>query len=590
MSSLPDRKEELARKRAQLAKLKEERAARAKKGGGKKPVEFKLEDFVGKLDLPEATQSATLKARNLTKTKELLWPVSIAPAEINSYSKSIQVDPEELAPVQHEDDVTNDDELPPIEAESEVTSSEPEKDAPALEPEPAPEPEKVELTDEQKADIVAKPEFSSFLENASRVIERVLSMPYDPTFDYVPEEDDESANVQGAPITINESVEWTHKMTEGRVVTAMDWSPVNPEWLCAAYNENPNTPEVPDGVVMVWSTKQKFRPEYIFECQSSVLSVSFSEYSPSLIAGGTYSGQVVLWDIRTSRRTPVSEKRTPVQRSNINSSSHTHPVFCLNIAGTKNAHFLVSTSTDGKMCTWDLDALSTPRKETLELQSGTNKPIAGTCFSFPVHDANNFVLGAEDGSIFQACLHGAKAGLIGSFDQGTNNDGAATNSHHGPVTGVDFFRATTKGDFSHLFLSSSTDWTVKLWSYRDTTHPLKTFDNSQDYVYDVKWSPINPAVFATGDGMGNLDIWHLNKNLEEPFASMVIGEGKSAINKIEWSGDGKHLAVGSSDGKVTLVDVADHLATPSQEEGQRLKNTLKEIQEGILEAAGGAAL
>lgn len=582
MSSMPDRKAELANKRAQLAALKEKRAARAKKGGRKS--EFKLDDFVGKLDLPAATKSVSAKVKNLARPKELLlWPVSIAPAESNAYSKACQVNTDELEPPTAPDDVTNsDEELPTIEPEEQTAAPAEE----AAEPEPEPEPEAPTLTEEQKAEILAQPEFGSFMENASRVVERVLSMAYDPTADYVPEDDEDDDNVQGTPIWINERVDWNHKTTTGRVVTAMDWSPTNPEWLCAAYNENPDTPQDPDGVVMVWSTRQNVRPEYIFECQSSVLSVSFSEYSPSLIAGGTYSGQVVLWDIRTSKRTPVSEKRTPVQRSNINSSSHTHPVFCLNIAGTQNAHFLVSTSTDGKMCTWDLDTLAEPRKETLDLQSGTNKPIAGTCFSFPVNDANNFVLGSEEGSIFQACLHGAKAGLLGSFEEGSGD--AQTSSHHGPVTGVDFFRATTKGDFSHLFLSSSTDWTVKLWSYRDTTKPIKTFDNAQDYVYDVKWSPINPAVFATADGMGNLDIWHLNKNLEEPYAKLVIGDGKCAINKIEWSGDGKHIAVGGSDGTVTLVDVADHLAQPTMEEGSRLKDTLKEMQESIAEAGGAA--
>lgn len=586
MSSIPDRKEQLAAKRAQLAKLKAEREARGK-NKAKKPSEFKLEDFVGKLDLPEATQSIAAKSKSLAQTKDLLWPVSIAPVETNTYSKLCQVDPEELEPLPTAEDGTcDDDELPTMEPEPESNLS-PTPDEPAAEPELEPVPDVPELTEEEKAKIQADPEFTSFIENASRVIERVLSMPYDPTMDYVPEEDDDADNMQGAPVWLNETVDWNHKTTDGRVVTALDWSPANPEWLCAAYNENPNTPDMPDGLVMVWSTKQKFRPEYIFECQSSVLSVSFCEYSPSLIAGGTYSGQVVVWDIRTSKRTPVSEKRTPVQRSNINSNSHTHPVFCLNIAGTKNAHFLVSTSTDGKMCTWDLDALSEPRKETLELQSGANKPIAGTCFSFPVHDANNFVLGAEDGSIFQACLHGAKAGLIGSFEE-IGADHSTVSSHHGPVTGVDFFRATTKGDFSHLFLSSSTDWTTKLWSYRDTTRPLKTFDNSQDYVYDVKWSPVNPAVFATADGMGNLDIWHLNKNLEEPFAKIAVGESKTAINKISWSGDGKHIAVGGSDGKVCLVDVADRLGQPGADEGMRLKNTLKDIQEGLQEAAGAA--
>ena len=65
----------------------------------------------------------------------------------------------------------------------------------------------------------------------------------------------------GTPIWVNENVDWNHKSTAGRVVTAMDWSTANPEWLCAAYNENPDTPEDPDGLVMVWSTRQKERPE-----------------------------------------------------------------------------------------------------------------------------------------------------------------------------------------------------------------------------------------------------------------------------------------------------------------------------------------
>jgi len=33
-------------------------------------------------------------------------------------------------------------------------------------------------------------------------------------------------------------------------------------------------------------------------------------------------------------------------------------------------------------------------------------------------------------------------------------------------------------------------------------------------VYDVAWSPIHPAVFATVDGMGRLDVWNLNQDTE----------------------------------------------------------------------------
>lgn len=36
--------------------------------------------------------------------------------------------------------------------------------------------------------------------------------------------------------------------------------------------------------------------------------------------------------------------------------------------------------------------------------------------------------------------------------------------HIGPITGVDAHKASGIIDLSHLFLSCSLDWTVKLWS------------------------------------------------------------------------------------------------------------------------------
>ena len=50
--------------------------------------------------------------------------------------------------------------------------------------------------------------------------------------------------------------------------------------------------------------------------QSSVMSVGFAQFHPNLIVGGTYSGQIVLWDNR-------SHRRTPVQRSPLSSAAHT---------------------------------------------------------------------------------------------------------------------------------------------------------------------------------------------------------------------------------------------------------------------------
>lgn len=85
----------------------------------------------------------------------------------------------------------------------------------------------------------------------------------------------------------------------------------------ASYNNNEDAPHEPDGVALVWNMKyKKGTPEYIFHCQSEVMSAGFAKFHPNLVVGGTYSGQIVLWDNR-------SNKRTPVQRTPLSAAAHT---------------------------------------------------------------------------------------------------------------------------------------------------------------------------------------------------------------------------------------------------------------------------
>ena len=50
--------------------------------------------------------------------------------------------------------------------------------------------------------------------------------------------------------------------------------------------------------------------------------------------------------------------------------------------------------------------------------------------------------------------------------------------------------------------------------FSQLSKPLHSFDNANDYVFDVKWSPIHPAVFASVDAMGRIDIWNINTDTE----------------------------------------------------------------------------
>ncbi|XP_032580689.1 cytoplasmic dynein 1 intermediate chain isoform X15 [Drosophila sechellia] len=416
-----------------------------------------------------------------------------------------------------------------------------------------------ELSEEQKQMIILSENFQRFVVRAGRVIERALSENVDIYTDYIGGGDSEEANDERshARLSLNR-VFYDERWSKNRCITSMDWSTHFPELVVGSYHNNEESPNEPDGVVMVWNTKfKKSTPEDVFHCQSAVMSTCFAKFNPNLILGGTYSGQIVLWDNRV-------QKRTPIQRTPLSAAAHTHPVYCLQMVGTQNAHNVISISSDGKLCSWSLDMLSQPQ-DTLELQQRQSKAIAITSMAFPANEINSLVMGSEDGYVYSASRHGLRSGVNEVYER-----------HLGPITGISTHYNQLSPDFGHLFLTSSIDWTIKLWSLKDTK-PLYSFEDNSDYVMDVAWSPVHPALFAAVDGSGRLDLWNLNQDTEVPTASIVVA-GAPALNRVSWTPSGLHVCIGDEAGKLYVYDVAENLAQPSRDEWSRFNTHLSEIK------------
>lgn len=431
-----------------------------------------------------------------------------------------------------------------------------------------------ELSDEEKLQILRQESFRNFFDRAIRITERAISANESQEIfvDYAGHRTEvENEDKKGGNLCLNRCF-FDDRWSRNRCVTSFDWCDQYPELLLTSYDGNEEAPNEPDGVCLVWNMKfKKKTPEYVFHCHSAVTSACFAKFHPNLVVGGTYSGQLVLWDNR-------SHKKTPVQKSPLSASAHTHPIYCVQVVGTQNAHNIITISTDGKLCSWSLDMLSQPQ-DTLELsQQKQNRAVAVTCVSFPQSDMNNFTIGSEEGSIYGASRHGSKAGISDVYE-----------GHQGPITGVHCHPVQSQVDFSHLFLSSSIDWTVKLWSTQTKDHkPLHSFEDNNDYIYDVKWSPVNPALFATADLMGRVDLWNINNDTELPTASTVV-EGNAALNKLIWTPSGNQIVVGDDVGKVWVYDVGEQLAVPKGDESTQLIHTLHELRQNQMEQTDGAA-
>jgi len=183
-------------------------------------------------------------------------------------------------------------------------------------------------------------------------------------------------------------------------------------------------------------------------------------------------------------------------------------------------------------------------QESLELlhpaHTKTNE-VSITSLGFPLGETTSFWVGTEEGNVYSANRYdraGAKAGL---------NQTEVYKGHSGPVTGMSFHPVEGRVDLSDLFLTCGVDWTIKLWRAGSTNSsssgtsatqsttttkpstsnsmstttpgvssisPLFSFEEADDYVYDVQWHPHHPALFASVDGAGKFDLWNLNLDTE----------------------------------------------------------------------------
>jgi len=90
-------------------------------------------------------------------------------------------------------------------------------------------------------------------------------------------------------------------------------------------------------------------------------------------------------------------------------------------------------------------------------------------------------------------------------------------------------------DPTQLLLSSSFDWTIKLWNPKLSFESILTYD-ANEYIYDIQWCPSQACTFAAVDGEGNLMIYDVGSNEEEHIYNYKVGN--NALSKICWQNKG----------------------------------------------------
>ncbi len=353
-----------------------------------------------------------------------------------------------------------------------------------------------------------------------------------------------------------------------RTINSLQWSLKYTELLLTSYTKPKAILSEKNGLINLWSLALRDFPEFILTSQAEITSSIFHTYTPKLIIGGTFAGQVLLWDTR-GKEIPIM--KTPL---GVIGDSHNSPIVGLGVVGTTISNQIISVS-NGIICLWSLSNLSKPIKK-IELKSDENnyqiKEIGVLCMGMQNYENNNLLIGSDDNSIYQITLH------ANENEENNKNLVASFKAHEGPIYSV----TPHPGDpfntynFSQLFLSSSADWTTRLWSKGQVDNPLIVIDNNEDSIYCSKWCPTNASVIACGDGGGNVDFYNFNKDLEVPVYTMNIG--KAVVNNISWSYNGKKIAIGDSDGKVKVFEVSKDIYRGTQEDSMKFDKIISSIK------------
>ena len=357
-------------------------------------------------------------------------------------------------------------------------------------------------------------------------------------------------------------IEFYDNTTEKRTISAIEWSIKYPELLLSCYTKRMDEFfNQQNGLIHIWNLANRKDPEFTFTNQAEITSAIFHPYNPKLIIGGTETGIVMIWDTR-GKQAPIYKTPLGVGGSS-GSKSHTSDITCLGVIGSINSSHIISLS-NGIICLWSLNNMSAPVKK-IELKNQDRKEndvlneLNVLSMGMQQNDTNNLLIGCDNNNVYQISLNDDPSGnnILNSFK-----------GHEGPVYSIDFH----PNEFSHIFATSSADWSTKIWSKQNPTEPLFTLENNDNYVYCSKWSPTHPSILAMGDGNGYLDIMDLNRDIESPKVHCKLGE--YAINKICWTEDGKRITVGDNNGKIQLFGVDKQIYISNSEDVKKFEKVI----------------
>uniref|UniRef100_A0A3Q1EEL9 Dynein axonemal intermediate chain 1 n=1 Tax=Acanthochromis polyacanthus TaxID=80966 RepID=A0A3Q1EEL9_9TELE len=332
---------------------------------------------------------------------------------------------------------------------------------------------------------------------------------------------------------------WTFKYDQAKKlsVTALCWNNKYPDLFGVGMGSY-SLCKQGSGMLLFYTYKNCSFPEYIYPTSSGVLCLDIHEQCTYLVAVGFYDGSVAVYNLKM-------EGKEPIYKSTAKTGKHTAPVWqvCWQNDDMDSNHNFYSVSSDGRVVSWTLVKNELVCTDIIRLPligCVSNFTACGTSMDFHKQIDYLFLVGTQEGKIYKCKTYSSK--ILETYDAHPMRVDTVKWNHFHPK----------------VFISCSSDWTIKIWDYTINT-PVLIFDLKEP-VGDVAWSPYSSTVFAAVTTDGNVHVFDLNINKYEALCQqLVVDKKKTKLTHIAFNPIHPIIIVGDDRGNVNSFKLSPNL-------------------------------
>ncbi|XP_062411184.1 WD repeat-containing protein 34 [Sardina pilchardus] len=378
-------------------------------------------------------------------------------------------------------------------------------------------------------------------------------------------------------------------LSRGLQVTSLSWSCTGSVIACAFGRVDDGDWNTERCFVCTWNLDRRGlnpkRPDLTIDVASAIMCLSFHPQRPSLIAGGLYSGEVVVWD--------TSRTQDPIlAQTGMSADTHREPVYQVHwVPGSRRGELdVLSAGSGGRVLQWRVDGAEgrlllasgyalvrqqVPMINTLSKARGGSS-IGVTALALSAWDLDTFLVGSEGGLVLKCAFSSQTVSAALPDGESVTLRAPAQfcfSPSSGPVHSLHcspFHR--------NLFVSGGTDGLAHLHSLLQPEPLLALRVCDSSYVFAVRWSPTRPLVFAAATGQGLVQIFDLGRRSLRAVTTIDQETGGKPVYCLEFNPRQTHLlAAGNGDGTINIWQLSANLTEQGPRETAQLEQLANEV-------------